>query len=241
MKAAVGKGILCKEGNMFFLWPIQGASEERMINGLFGYTEIPIRGVFHIVGQMDVTLSRIAEIQQRLSAFENKPANQSDSKEFEGLLTGFLSESGANADSEGDIQSTGTKGQLEAMITERAKQYGLDPSLAKAVVQTESNFNPLAVSPVGAKGLMQLMPSTAKGLGVEDSFNPEQNVDGGIRYLKGLLNKYQSVPEAVAAYNAGPGAVDKYKGIPPYAETQHYTDKVMKLYQQYAQKTGGQP
>lgn len=194
------------------------------------------------MGQMDVTLARIAQIQQRLSAFESKPSTQvAGANEFDGLLTGFLSESGKNADSEKDVQAEGLNGQLEAMITDRAKQYGLDPSLAKAVVKTESNFNPLAVSPVGAQGLMQLMPSTAKGLGVKNSFDPEQNVDGGIRYLKGLLDKYQSVPNAVAAYNAGPGAVDKYKGVPPYAETQHYTDKVMKLYQQYSQNTGAKP
>lgn len=192
------------------------------------------------MGQMDVTLARIAQIQQRLSAFESKPSAQA-AEQFDGLLTGFLSESGKNADSENDVQAEGLNGQLEAMITDRAKQYGLDPSLAKAVVKTESNFNPLAVSPVGAQGLMQLMPETAKGLGVKNSFDPEQNVDGGIRYLKGLMDKYQSVPEAVAAYNAGPGAVDKYKGVPPYAETQHYTDKVLKLYKQYSQNTGAQP
>jgi soluble lytic murein transglycosylase-like protein len=90
---------------------------------------------------------------------------------------------------------------------------------------------------VGAQGLMQLMPGTAKSLGVENSLNAEENVEGGTKYLKGLIQKFQSVPLGVAAYNAGPGAVQKYGGVPPYAETTNYVKKVMNSYATY--KNGG--
>ncbi len=124
------------------------------------------------------------------------------------------------------------------LIQNRAQEYGVDANLVKAVVQAESGFNAHAVSPVGAQGLMQLMPGTSQQLGVTQPFDPLQNIDGGTRYLKGLLDKYQDVPKAVAAYNAGPGAVDKYNGTPPYAETQNYVKRVVGLYQQYNAEGG---
>jgi soluble lytic murein transglycosylase-like protein len=124
--------------------------------------------------------------------------------------------------------------QFDQLIQQQSQTAQVDPDLVKAVIRQESGFNPKAVSHVGAQGLMQLMPSTASGLGVTDSFNPAQNVAGGAKYLKNLLNKYdQSVPMALAAYNAGPGAVDKYHGVPPYKETQNYVKNVMKSYRTY--------
>ena len=124
-----------------------------------------------------------------------------------------------------------SKPQLLSMISQIAKKHGVDEKLVKAVIKQESGFNPKAKSHCGAMGLMQLMPGTAKTLGVKDAFNPVQNVDGGVRHLKWLLSKYNgNVILALAAYNAGSGAVDKYDGVPPYAETQNYVKSILANY-----------
>ena len=109
-------------------------------------------------------------------------------------------------------------------------KYAIDSNLVKAVIITESCFNPKAVSPVGAQGLMQLMPATARSLGVSDPFDPYQNIEGGVSYLRNMLDQFGQDRElALAAYNAGPGAVKKYGRIPPYRETQRYVEKIMKM------------
>lgn len=112
--------------------------------------------------------------------------------------------------------------------------HGVDPALLAAVARQESGFDPAAVSPAGAQGLMQLMPATARGLGVSDPFDPTQAVDGGARLLGDLISRFGSVELALAAYNAGPGAVLRYDGVPPYPETRAYVAKVMSSWQEAA-------
>ena len=121
--------------------------------------------------------------------------------------------------------------ELSELITTQAKAKGLPVALLSAVIRQESGFNPKAKSSAGAMGLMQLMPGTAKALGVTNAFDPAQNVAGGATYLQQLLSKHQgNIPLALAAYNAGPGAVARHGGIPPYRETQQYVRNVLKDY-----------
>ena len=119
---------------------------------------------------------------------------------------------------------------ISEMVDHAAKAHDVDPLLVHSVIKVESNYNPFAISPKGAEGLMQLAPPTARMLGVTNSFDPGQNIEAGVKYLKHLQGIYKDDQLALAAYNAGPGAVEKYKQVPPYKETQNYVKQVGKRY-----------
>ena len=128
--------------------------------------------------------------------------------------------------------------KYDHLIFKTSEKYNINYNLIRAVIKAESNFNPQAVSRTGAKGLMQLMPKTAYALQVKDSFEPEENIDGGVRYLRYLLNLFQGdLYLALAGYNAGENAVIHYKGIPPYPETRTYVQRVLRFYQEYSKET----
>jgi len=124
-----------------------------------------------------------------------------------------------------------SKGQIQEIVGQVSQKYNVDQKLVMALIKQESNFNTTAVSRAGAMGLMQLMPATAKTLGISNPFSAEQNIEGGVKHLRHMLDKYNgNLILALAAYNAGGGSVDKYGGVPPFPETQNYVKKILSNY-----------
>lgn len=168
-------------------------------------------------------MSRISAIEQRFSGL-TAPSAVSFAETL-GKAEDKLQKAAA-----GPVASSGTHSEVANLIQTTAAKYNLDPKLAMAVATAESGLEPQAVSPAGAMGVMQLMPETAHSLGVQNITDPKENIEGGVRYLRQLLNTFNGDPvKAVAAYNAGPEAVKQYNGVPPFAETQEYVSKVLNL------------
>jgi soluble lytic murein transglycosylase-like protein len=175
--------------------------------------------------------ARVAELQQQIAAFNGQPAaaaSTSFAAQLAGAQAGTTSTATTPAGATPTTLGGGSPSQYDAQITAAATKYGIDPALLKGLIRQESNFDAAARSGAGASGLTQLMPGTAASLGVTDTTDPAQAIDGGAKYLKAQLDRFGNDPsKALAAYNAGPGAVAKYGGIPPYAETQNYVQKVL--------------
>jgi len=190
--------------------------------------------------ELSAVASRIEQITGSPVVLPGMPQeDDSSSPSFAAMLQQQLNSGTASDDASSiagapDAPSMIPPAQIDALVNGNAQSQSVDPALVKAIIANESGFNANATSNVGAQGLMQLMPGTAQALGVSDSYDPAQNVAGGTKYIKQLLDRFNgNVRLAVAAYNAGPGAVEKYGGVPPYAETQNYVQNVLSSYAKY--------
>ena len=171
---------------------------------------------------LDITLQRIQTIEKQFQSLMSYGA-QKPVEDFQKILDTKYENKKSS--------STTSKSEINELIDKYADKNGLDADFVKAVINQESGFNPNATSKCGAMGLMQLMPGTAQGLGVTNAYDPEQNIEGGTKYLKGLMDRFDNNKSlALAAYNAGQNAVKKYGGIPPYQETQNYVKNVISQY-----------
>ena len=198
---------------------------------------------------LDITLRRMQAIESTfnsLVSFGSEPVKPD--QDFQKILDANMSQKASASasspfankifSSELNPISSGNE-DIDHLIETYSEKNGLDSAFVKAVIKQESGFQPKVTSSCGAMGLMQLMPATANSMGVKDAYDSEQNIAGGTKYLKGLLDRFGGDKSlALAAYNAGPNAVAKYNGIPPYKETQNYVKNIMSMYQRYS--GGGQ-
>src|SRR3954451_13360627 len=188
-----------------------------------------------------VAFDRIEQIQAMMASLApvGAQATPSSSSSSPTAFASSLQAATSAAAPTATTAATGAATPFAAEIDAAATRNGVDPALLRAVMRQESNFNADARSPAGAMGLTQLMPATAAGLGVTNPSDPAQSIEGGAKYLKQQLDRFGGdVSKALAAYNAGPGAVQKYNGVPPYAETQNYVRNVTAYANEYRQQAG---
>lgn len=185
-----------------------------------------------IISDIDAVRTRIEQIAQTID-----PAPPSSSASFASMVSQAMDEPEQTAqtqESSAQVPAIVPSPEIERLVSANAGAFGVDPALVKAIIANESGFDANATSRTGAQGLMQLEPATASDLGVSNAYDPAQNIWGGTRYIRSLLDRFQgNLPLAIAAYNAGPQAVEKYGGIPPYAETQSYVQNVLGSYERY--------
>ena len=193
-------------------------------------------------GGKEAAIQRAVSLNQRINTIENqlnpKTEEATNMQTFVDALKTSMKErnvfrlQNTTLDAPPTIPSSNySRAQLGNIISNISAKYNVDEKLVNALIKQESGFNVNARSKTGAMGLMQLMPATAKSLGVKDPYNPIQNIEGGVKHLSGLLKRYNgNIILALAAYNAGGGAVDKYNGVPPYKETQNYVKAILANY-----------
>ena len=203
------------------------------IDTLYPASRTPTQSFENILKSTNTEFGSLLTPGQSLSVNANLIRKQSPTASLNKALEELQSLDNAEKLSLNTTLATPSQHQILGLISQVSQKHGVDEKLVKAVIKQESGFNPRAKSKAGAMGLMQLMPATAASLGVKDPFNPVQNVEGGVKYLKSMLDKYNgNIILALAAYNAGPGAVDKYDGVPPYNETKNYVKNILANYLQ---------